>query len=109
MVAAVDTLVTTATFQTFIGFEHRLLARMYESRGDTLRALRAIRLYPHDFAAAHIASTLREEGRYFVMARDTAAALRAYSRYLELRADATPPYAAERDSVRAIVNRLRRR
>jgi hypothetical protein len=43
------------------------------------------------------------------MARDTAAALRSYARYLDLRADAAPLNAAERDSIQTIVTRLRRR
>jgi len=108
-VTALDTLVSISSFGTFMGFEHRLLARMYETRGDTARALRAVRLYPRDYAGVWLAPTLREEGRYYLMARDTANAIRSYNHFLELRAEAEPPYVPERDSIKALVTTLQRR
>lgn len=108
-ITRLDTLVTNVRMTSFLGFEHRLLARIYEARGDTARAVRAIRLYPHDYGGAWSAPTYREAGRYFLIARDTARAVAAYERYLELRAEAQPPLIAERDSVRAIVTTLTRR
>jgi hypothetical protein len=74
-----------------------------------MRARRAIRLYPRDYAGAWLAPTLREVGRLSLMARDTVGALRAYEHYLAVRADAEPPFIAERDSIRSVVARLRRR
>lgn len=107
--AELDTLIGTVNYASFVGFEHRMLARIYESRGDTSRALRAIRLYPRDYTGVSTAPTFREEGRYYLMARDTANAIRSYNHYLELRADAEPPYVAERDSIKALVATLARR
>jgi hypothetical protein len=100
--------VTFTTYASFSVYEHRLLSRIYESRGDTARALRAIRLYPRDFAGVWLAPTLREEGRMFLIARDTARAIRSYNHFLELRAEAEPPYVAERDSIKTLVSRLTR-
>lgn len=104
----VETLLDGGTYSTFIGYENRLAARMYESRGDIARALAAIHRYPRDYRGAWLAPTRREEGRLALMAGDTTRALRAYNHYLELRAEAEPSLVPERDSVRAIVSRLRR-
>ena len=98
----VETLLDGGTYSTFIGYENRLAARMYESRGDIARALAAIHRYPRDYRGAWLAPTRREEGRLALMAGDTTRALRAYNHYLE------PSLVPERDSVRAIVSRLRR-
>jgi hypothetical protein len=109
VITRLDTIVTNGSSTTFIGFEHRLLARIYESRGDTARAVRAIQYYPRDYGGPWSATTQREAGRYFLMARDSARAIAAYEHYLELRAEAQPPLIAERDSVRALLGRLTRR
>jgi len=104
-----DTLATIGNFGTFMGFEHRLLARIYEARGDTARAVRAIQLYPRDYGGVFTAPTQREAGRLFLISRDTARAIAAYEHYLRLRTDALPPLVAERDSVKAIVSKLKTR
>jgi hypothetical protein len=44
---------------------------------------------------------LRQEGRLAVLVGDTAAAVKAYEKYLNLRADPEPPLIPQRDSVRA--------
>jgi hypothetical protein len=107
-VATLDSLARTYGFGNFLGFEHRVMARIYESRGDTAMALRAIRRYPRDYPGVWIGPTRREEGRLALIAGDTVGARRAYEHYLELRAEAEPPLVAERDSVRALVAKLRR-
>ncbi len=107
--ARLDTLVTIGNVNIFMGFEHRVLSRIYEARGDTARAVRAIQYYPRDYGGAWSAPTQREAGRLFLMAKDTARAIAAYERYLELRTEAQPPIIAERDSIRALVGRLTRR
>jgi len=107
--ARFDTLVTYGRFSTFLGFEHRALARIYEARGDTARALRALQMRPRDYMGTWIAPTLREEGRLFLMTGDTARAVESYEEYLARRIDAQPPFVAERDSVRALVTRLKQR
>ena len=101
-----DSLARYFSYSTFLGYENRVMARLYESRGDTAGALRSIRRYPREYPGVWLAPTLREEGRLALAMGDSAGARRAYERYLELRADAEPPYAAERDSIRAIVTRL---
>jgi TolB-like protein len=107
--ADLDTLVTYGVTSTFLGFEHRLLAQIYEARGDTVRALRAVRLHPRDFPAVWLGPTLREEGRYYLMARDTVSAIRSYRQFLDLRAEAELPFIAERDSIKDLVATLSRR
>jgi len=108
-VTRLDSLATNVAFGTFLGFEHRLLARIYESRGDTARAVRAIKLHPYDYGGPWTAPTHREAGRLFLMAKDTARAIEEYQRFLELRTEAQPPLIAERDSIKAIVSRLKNR
>jgi hypothetical protein len=107
--ARLDTLATVGNFATFLGFENRVLARIYEARGDTARALRAIQLYPRDYGSTFTAPTQRETGRLFLMTKDTARAIAAYEHYLRLRTEALPPLVAERDSIRALVTRLKPR
>jgi len=104
-----DSIVTYSTTPTFMGFEHRLLSHIYEVRGDTVRALRAIRLYPRDFPAVWLGPTLREEGRSYLLSHDTANAVRSYTHFMELRTEAEAPYIAERDSIKAIVALLTHR
>jgi hypothetical protein len=107
MLARLDTTVTYGRMTTFMGFEHRVLSRVYESKGDTARAVRAIQMYPRDYGSAYTAPTQREAGRLFLMAKDTTRAIEAYEHYLRLRSEAQPPLIAERDSVKAIVARLK--
>jgi hypothetical protein len=108
-VATLDSLVSRHHYSTFLGFEHRLLARIHEARGDTVRALEAIRRYPRDYVGVWLAPTLREVGRLSLMTCDTVGALRAYEHYLTLRAEPEPAFVAERDSIRTLVARLRRK
>lgn len=105
-IAVLDTIVASSNLASFSGYEHRLLASIYEARGDTARALWALRLYPRDHTGTWTAPTYREEGRLFLMNRDTTRAVESYRRYLELRSEAEPPHVAERDSIRALVARL---
>jgi hypothetical protein len=102
-VAQLDSIASNVTIVGFMGFEHRLLSRIYETRGDTARALRAIKLYPRDFPGVWLAPTYRDLGRAYLIARDSANALRWWNRFLELRTEPEPPYVAERDSIRALI------
>ena len=108
LLAGMENLLGTSSYNNFLGYEHRLLARMYESRGDYPRALAAVSQYPRDYKGVWLAPTLREVGRLALLTGDTTRAVQAYEHYLELRAEAERPFVAERDSVRAIVARLRR-
>jgi DNA-binding SARP family transcriptional activator/TolB-like protein len=84
------------------------LARAYEESGDLSTALRVIRrglwYYPPRLLSTH----LREEGRLAARLGDRAGAIRAYEHYLALRSNPEPVLRAERDSIRAEVNRLKR-
>jgi TolB-like protein len=107
-VTALDAEAGVYSWGSFMGFEHRLLSRIYEARGDTVAALRVIQRYPRDYPGSWLAPTLREVGRVALLARDTVRARRAYDHYLELRSEVEVPFVAERDSIRALVARLRR-
>ncbi len=55
-----------------------------------------------------LSSYLREEGRLAARLGDRAAAIRAYERYLVLRTKRESALRAERDRIRAKVDRLKR-
>ena len=106
--AQLDSITRRTRFSTFLGYEHRLLAREHERRGDLRSALTAIRSTPKDFVGAWLPFTLREEGRIAALLGDTATATRAYKRAIDLLADADPIVRAKRDSMVASLARLRR-
>jgi serine/threonine-protein kinase len=84
---------------------HRFLARLWEARGDTGRALAAVRRRRRP-QVRYLASDLREEGRLAAAFGDTAGAVRAYRHYLALRLDPEPTLQPEVDTVRAELARL---
>ncbi|HEV7837669.1 MAG TPA: hypothetical protein VGO75_06320, partial [Gemmatimonadaceae bacterium] len=92
----------------FPPFGSLTLARAYEASGDQTSALRVIRrgiwFYPPRLLSTH----LREEGRLAAQLGDRAGAIRAWDGYLALRSNPEPPFVAQRDSIRAQLDRLRR-
>jgi TolB-like protein len=107
--AALDS-ATGAVIPSFGGFEHLVLARHYEARGDTVRALEAVRRRSTFQGLEWTAATCaRMEGRLAAAVGDTASAIRAYRHYLLMRADAEPALVPQRDSVRTELARLERR
>jgi tetratricopeptide (TPR) repeat protein len=89
----------------FVNFE---LARAYEESGDEAGALRVIRRGVWYNPPRMLATQLREEGRLAVRLGDRTGAIRAYEHYLALRSNPEPARLAQRDSIRAEVNRLKR-
>ncbi len=84
-----------------------VLARAYEESGDVVGALRVIRRGIWFHPPRQLSTHLREEGRLAASLGDRAAAIRAYEHYLALRSDPEPVLRAQRDSIRAEVNRLK--
>jgi lipoprotein NlpI len=84
------------------------LARAYEESGDEREALRVVRRGVWYFPPRLLSTHLREEGRLAARLGDSAGAIRAWEHYLALRSNPEPPLIAERDSIRAEVNRLKR-
>jgi hypothetical protein len=84
---------------------HRVLAQLWEARGDARRALAAVRRRPRP-QVRYLASDLREEGRLAAIVGDTLGAVRAYGHYLALRIDPEPALRAEVDAVREDLARL---
>lgn len=84
---------------------HRMVAHVWETRGDWGRALAAIRRRPHG-AVRYLAGDLREEGRLAALAGDTAGAVRAYRHYLALRLDPEPALRRQVEAVRSVLARL---
>jgi serine/threonine-protein kinase len=87
------------------GVANLIAARLHATRGDVRRALsyaqrRII------WANQLLAPQLRAEGQYAALVGDTAAAVRAYGRYLVLRSDPEPALRPEVDRVRAELRRL---
>jgi hypothetical protein len=85
-----------------------VVARLWEEQQDPMRALAAVRRRAGGFGLAPLfeSTFLREEGRLAAQVGDTAAAIRAYQRYLNLRRDPEPMAWAEAEQVRAELARL---
>jgi DNA-binding SARP family transcriptional activator/TolB-like protein len=76
-------------------------ARLWYEQGEFGRSLASIRRRLEGLQTySELAHYLRNEGRYAVLAGDRAGAVRAYRRYLALRADAEPPLQPQVDTVR---------
>lgn len=88
-------------------FVSLVLAHAYEESGDDAGALRVIRRGAWYHPPRLLSTYLREEGRLAARLGDRAGAIRAYEHYLALRSNPEPPLRAERDSIRAEVNRLK--
>lgn len=84
---------------------HRVVAHAWETQGDGVRGLAAIRRRPHG-AVRYLASDLHEEARLAAVAGDTAGAVRAYRHYLALRLDPEPILRPQVESARAFLHRL---
>jgi tetratricopeptide (TPR) repeat protein len=88
------------------GFENLLLGRLFATLGDPARGLAAVRrggAFDQDWI---LSAYLRERGRLAALAGERDAAIRDYSRYLELRADPEPAVKPIVDEVRAELARL---
>ncbi len=83
------------------------LARLHEAMGDDAAALRAIRRRPSGFDGHRwFAEALEYEGRLAAATGDRDTAIRALSRWLELRSRAEPSFQPRIDNVRAELARL---
>jgi tetratricopeptide (TPR) repeat protein/TolB-like protein len=84
------------------------LARAYAARGRYREAAAAARRrnFQPTIPPYLLAPSYRDEGRYAVLAGDTMAAIRAFRRYLTLRAEPDAELRPERDSVLAELSRL---
>jgi TPR repeat protein len=92
-------------------WQNLVLARLWQARGDTARALAAVRrrIYNQGAPPWALGASLREEGRLAGVTGDSSGAVRAYRHYLVLRSDPDPALIPQRDSVRAELARLERR
>ena len=81
-----------------------VLALAFEHAGDDSSALRAIRRVGDEY---FLAANLKHEGDVAYRLKDYAGARRAFEKYLLLRSDPEPSLRAERESVQALVERLK--
>ena len=84
-----------------------VLAHAYEASGDDAGALRVIRRGMWYQPPRNLSTLLREEGRLAARLGDRAGAIRAWEHYLALRSNPEASLRAERDSIRAELNRLK--
>jgi hypothetical protein len=84
------------------------LARAYEESGDLASALRVVRRGVWYYPPRQVGKLLHEEGRLANALGDRAGAIRAWEHYLALRRDPEPSFVAERNRIRAEVDRLKR-
>ena len=91
------------------GYEAWFLARAWEKVGRKREAARAMTYRSPGNFTSEASWLFGEEARLALLAADTAAAIRALENYLPIIADAEPPYAAKRDSLRALLAALKRR
>ena len=77
-------------------------ARLWHAQGEPSRALASIRRRQEGLQTySELPRYLRDEGRYAALTGDTKGAIKAYTHYLVLRADAEPSLRPQVDSVRA--------
>jgi hypothetical protein len=82
-------------------------ARLWHEQGESGRSLASIRRRLAGLQTySELSRYLRYEGHYAMLAGDRDGAIRAYSRYLVLRADAEPALQPQVDSVRAELSAL---
>lgn len=86
-------------------FGNLIVARLHSNRGDTAKALEAVRRRVY-FWTRYLASHLREEGRLAALTGDRDGAVRAYRHYLALRTDPEPTLTEDVESVRAALAAL---
>ena len=100
--ARLDSVLVTGPYVFGGAFGNLVLARLLNARGEHVAALRAVRRRPYDWDTGplYLTSYLREEGHLGTITGDTAAARRAWDRYLALRQGAEPAYLASTDAVR---------
>jgi tetratricopeptide (TPR) repeat protein len=84
------------------------LARAFEESGDLESALRVVRRGVWYYPPRQVGKLLHEEGRLANVQGDRAGAIRAWEHYLALRTDPEPSFIAERNRIRAEVDRLKR-
>ncbi len=82
-------------------------ARLHATRREYAEALAALRRRDESLFWPIIVTYHREEGRIAALAGDTASAIRAYERYLRIRADAEPRLQPQLRQVRAELAALR--
>ena len=82
-------------------------ARIYEKRGDGLRALGMIRR--QSSWNTYLSTQLREEGRLAALVGDRASAVRAYRHYIALRSEAEPRLRPGVDAVRRELAQMEQR
>jgi tetratricopeptide (TPR) repeat protein len=84
-----------------------IIARIYEATGDRVGALSAVRrriVLPE--STTYATTEFREEGRLAEAVGERDAAIKAYTRYLAIRADAEPALAGEVELARNALTRL---
>ena len=90
----------------------KTLETLFLARGDTARALTAVRRRTYiqgSVGITGLSTLLLAEGRLALATHDTSGALKAFNHYLTLRSDPEPRLIPQRDSVRTIVTRLNSR
>ncbi|HWA15219.1 MAG TPA: hypothetical protein VG817_02215, partial [Gemmatimonadales bacterium] len=103
-IARLDSLIAASPLDSdWDAYRPLLLARCHEWRGDLPAALAALRRRPNEAWAGlpYLATFRREEGRVALQLKDTTSAIRAWTRYLNLRASADPVAVPERERIRA--------
>jgi predicted negative regulator of RcsB-dependent stress response len=79
-----------------------VLARLYEARGDRENALAATRRTLWNIGGdAYASAFLHQRGRLAAALGEREEAIRVYTRYLQMRANAEPEVQPQVDSVRA--------
>ena len=88
------------------GLGNLITARLHAERGELGAALAAVRRRSWGCACPFYLTYHREEGRLAALTGDTAAAIRAYRRYLALRTDAEPRFQPRVREVRSALAAL---
>ncbi len=102
-----DSLMRRGPRETLMGSANLVIAQLYAARGDTARALEAVRRRPyHRYVFRTFPAYLALEAHLSAATGDTERAMQAATHYLRLRPDPDPPLRPQRDEVQALLQRL---
>ena len=105
--ARLNSVMTDGPRSSLMGVANLKIAQLYAVRGDTTRALAAVKRRPYnDAVMAYIPAYLALEGKLSLAVGDSTRAREAFEHYLRLRTDPEPPLQPEKEEIETLLASL---